>query len=354
MKSSTSRSGGDDSSSNETVPTFISTSNNDDESVSSKSLLSRSTVQSKGSGNEFIHDEDRNAKRLSSLEYISRRQKGFERIKKCRSPHDIPDPKERRGELQATSSGIHRRLTELRQSKSKAHVELRHVVTRHQESVKAAEENSSTTSKSRRELVEPIVYDDMRAELLSAYETIQAQRELIEQQGGAARGHLPKVSEGDDKNDTVAELRRQISELKRERAETELALRRRVTNESIEHKKSIDHWKREAICWQQRFDDAWTDHEAKIKQLQFESTEWRRQALKSNEDLQSLKNCKNGSTLDLILAKERIAELEKQLRPTEHIQVSDNNGELQASLLESAMKQKGGQRRFLGFGAFSN
>lgn len=165
----------------------------DDESVGSKSVLSNNAVPSKngeivddqivGSRSLLSRSTLSKSRRLSSLEYIARRQQRLEKLKSSRSLHGTSDTsqssRKQQGKFERASSGLDLRLLERRRSRSKTETQLQNLGTEHQ--------YDSTPSKSQRDPIEPVVYDDLRAELMSAYETIQAQRELLNRKAGTPR-----------------------------------------------------------------------------------------------------------------------------------------------------------------------
>ena len=169
--------------------------------------------------------------------------------------------------------------------------------------------NSPTTQRSV-ELIEPVVYNDMREELLRAYEVIEMQKKHLEKNDSK---HPSSNGSKEAQSPSAADLQRQIDELKREHASRELTLLNRLTNDAMAYKKTIDHLKRETSLWQDRFESSWDDHETQIARLKAEKEKWKERACDAENDLASFKRGTEDTLLELIRAKERMHYLEEKL-----------------------------------------
>lgn len=154
-------------------------------------------------------------------------------------------------------------------------------------------------------LVEPSVYVDMKEELVHAYEVIELQKQHL--QG------LPSTDSNGSTIDKVAELEAKIRQMEQDRAYRELEIQRRMTEKSHQYKITIDHWKREAQRWNDRFDSAWDDHEQIIKELKLEKKQQEQRAQKAEKDLAAFMRASDETLLELLRTKARIHDLEEQL-----------------------------------------
>jgi hypothetical protein len=117
---------------------------------------------------------------------------------------------------------------------------------------------------------DPAVYDDMRDELLAAYQVIRRQRlRLQEMEETSTRNEATTMTEADDEDPlhVIANLKDQISQLENEKAWTEFQLRTRITKNSLTYGEKIRHWKRQAHDWKTRFEAAWDDRQSQLQVL---------------------------------------------------------------------------------------
>jgi hypothetical protein len=159
-------------------------------------------------------------------------------------------------------------------------------------------------------LVEPAVYNDMRDELLAAYQLIQRQRKQLEDIKAAksAESNLSKdtgdcenKSDEEENSADIRQLTTQLSQLETKRALGDLELRNRITNDASAYQNTIDHWKRKNNDWKNRFDSAWEDHQAQIDYLKAEAACWKERASEAERDMASFKT----ETKDLQAAVDR-------------------------------------------------
>jgi hypothetical protein len=117
---------------------------------------------------------------------------------------------------------------------------------------------------------DPAVYDDMRDELLAAFQLIRQQRlRLQKMEETITRSKATTTTEVDDEDplQVIANLKDQISQLENEKALTEFQLRTRITKNSLTYGETIRHWKRQAHDWQTRFEAAWDDRQSQLQVL---------------------------------------------------------------------------------------
>jgi hypothetical protein len=165
-------------------------------------------------------------------------------------------------------------------------------------------------SSPRPSLVEPAVYNDMRDELLAAYQLIHRQGKQLEEIKAAksAESNLSKdtgdcenKSDEEENSAAIRQLTTQLSQLETKRALGDLELRSRITNDATAYQNTIDHWKRKNNDWKNRFDSAWEDHQAQIDYLKAEAACWKERASEAERDMASFKT----ETKDLQAAVDR-------------------------------------------------
>jgi hypothetical protein len=165
-------------------------------------------------------------------------------------------------------------------------------------------------SSPRPSLVEPDVYNDMRDELLAAYQLIHRQGKELEEikAANSAESNLSKDTgdcenkSGEEENSAaIRQLTTQLSQIETERALGDLELRNRITNEATAYQNTIDHWKRKNSDWKNRFDSAWEDHQAQIDYLKAEAVLLKERASEAEQDVASFKT----ETKDLQAAVDR-------------------------------------------------
>jgi hypothetical protein len=138
--------------------------------------------------------------------------------------------KERR--VGETSRSQRTKLNELRAFRSERENELR-VLLDHQQT--------------QPRVIEPVVYDDnLRDELLAAYEVIQQQRLHLNE---IESTRVPSVKPSEDK-DIILQSEDRLSRLEINRAWGEFQLRNGISSDVMAYQESIRHWKKEATSWQ--------------------------------------------------------------------------------------------------------
>lgn len=200
------------------------------------------------------------------------------------------------------------KLNELRASKTERESQLRHLITTSPATV------AKTPVVPKKPLLEPVVYKDMKEELVHAYEVIELQKQHLRDQWKDCAALSPRLTdESDNDSNKLVELQGMVHQMEQERAYSELEHQRRMTELSQEYKTTIDHWKRETECWKDRFHSSWADHEKLIHQLQQEKQQLEQRAKKSEKELASIREESDTSVLELIKAKAKIRDLEQQL-----------------------------------------
>lgn len=160
-------------------------------------------------------------------------------------------------------------------------------------SLSDADPDSQTTAPCRPKKHEPEVYDDLKAELVSAFEVIRQQQQLIQtlREGVGGRGDInfdrsgPTASNDDNKNNDndecdndndngdncdedkdkiILDLKKRISISENERAMGELFLRGKISKDSLSYDNTIRYWKQESETWKNRFEKLWDDHQTQI------------------------------------------------------------------------------------------
>jgi len=229
-------------------------------------------------------------------------------------------------------------------------------------------------------LVEPEVYMDLKEELVGAYKVIELQKEQLRNQwretvkpippplvddtvrddsnsdettdnkegdsnvkddckddDDAADNKESSDSSSDNKEsstrtntsstaaeDKVAELEAKILQMQHEYAFRELHLLSKITDSSQEYKATIEYFRKQTICWRDRFESSWNDHEQVIQQLQSEKTILEKRATKAEQSLAAFQIGNDETLVELVRAKARVHDLEQEIKTMQEGETSSD------------------------------
>jgi hypothetical protein len=190
-----------------------------------------------------------------------------------------------------TSRSQRTKLNELRASRSERESQLRDLLDHQQTQPR---------------VIEPVVYDDLRDELLAAYEVIHQQRSHL---NGLESTRVPSVKPSEDK-DIILQLEGRLSRLEIDRAWGEFQLRNRISSDAMAYQESIRHWKKETRSWQNRFEESWEDHQSQIEYWKGQTELWKGRAKTAEQEFSRSQKGSDSLLLDLLKVKETVAQLE--------------------------------------------
>jgi hypothetical protein len=194
-------------------------------------------------------------------------------------------------------------------------------------------------------VIEPVVYDDLRDELLAAYQVIHQQQSHLNE---LETTRVPSVKPSEDK-DIILQLEDRLSRLEIDRACGELQLRNRISSDGMAYQESIRQWKKEATSWQNRFEESWVDHQSQIEYWKGQSELWKGRANKAEQEFSRSLEGNDSLVLELLKTKETVEQLagwnhddgEQTLQYLPPVPVhSSQPPDHQASFLLEAMQRK--------------
>jgi hypothetical protein len=308
---------GDDAVSTVTCGTSIETLEDDNRSLSSRSSSSSGDAIVKRRQLSFSQEAPAYGGLTDRMKDIQARRRQLESL--------VGSEKERRDD-ETTSHNRRTKLNELRASRSERESQLRDLL-----------DHQQTTQP---RVIEPVVYDDLRDELLAAYEVIHQQRSHLNEQLESSRRVLPSVKPSEDNKDVILQLEGRLSRLEIDRAWGEFQLRNRISSDAMAYQESIRHWKKEATSWQNRFEESWEDHQSQIEYWKGQTELWKGRAKTAEQEFSSSQKGSDSLVLELLKVQETVAQLEGSNHDDVSFQSSQEPPDHQSSFLLEAMQRK--------------